>query len=255
MNLNPTLFYNLIPTVLTMIILVMINIFAYLFIRDGFPAPTKQSLVYKLIASSMFILFGLYVMVFLNSSYGGIYEDLIMTGLFVSLFGDFFWSADAFMENHSNHAKEIAYGIGGVFYVSANMCYTVAFLKAAVSEGWHLDLMFFVVLLLLFAVLMVGKQLLGVKLTRQPVAVLLYALMLCLLVTAGGTLSLHQNEYGVASLALLGGSLLYLLSNICSGLKFLHPERYDNLLIRAVQVMSYYVAQILIATTMAFVVV
>ncbi len=223
-----------------------------MFLKYYWPTKCKQSLLFKMISSTLFIFAGLLAMKI--SANNTQYATLIMWGLF------FGWIGDLFLHLLSN--KLVYFAIGLFAFLGGHIFYIIAFQKAiyttysdAGALKWYeiLAVLVIVGLLILYAV----KKKMDYK-NPKAIAILLYALTISTMLVKAcryciGELAYGMNEHMfMVFFTVLCGAILFVLSDGSLGILMFSGNEVKRPL-RIFNIGTYYAAQLLLAASIFFV--
>lgn len=213
-------------------------IFVPLFIRSGWPKTKRSSLFIKMVCSTVFVLFGLYVLQFgQNKTYG----MQIFIGLICGWVGDIFLTMGPFFPEGNKRIENTITILGGLAFFAGHILYIVAFFSVSEKKTALFLILYFVTL----AIEIVLKQILRLKMGGMTIPILVYAMMVTLMFTSGVVAGLSA---GIPALCV--GAGLFLLSDLTLGVKTFSPK-FNTLPVRILYLTAYYVAQMLLVHSIA----
>lgn len=218
------------------ILLVAEIIFAAEFIIAGYPKATKKGFAFKMIASSIFLINGI---VAYSHSDNLRYAELVTAGLAFGLLGDIFLTMDPFIKNKQSKKLPLVFVVlGGVFFLLGHGAYITAFI-VMIKQKSAFDLTLFAVTaaVTLTAVLLIGA-LLRIKPGRLLPGVVIYAAAVCLGVNG-------YPDKLITKAVLISAPVLFIISDSTLALKAFDKERFGTLTLRAVNLGTYFLAQML----------
>ena len=223
-------------------------VFAVLFIKAGYPESTKKGFVFKMFASCIFLITGIYS----ASPPGcGRYSYLIIAALCAGLIGDVFLTFDPFIKDKSNKKKSAFFVLlGGLFFIAGHGIYIAAF-AGELKKGGAFRLPVFLAgaalaFVSVFALIFISK----VKPGKALAAIAVYAAAISCMFAMGLCLALGgEFPSNAARVFLIAAPLLFIISDSSLLLKAFDKERFDNLAVRSVNLGTYYLAQMLFAVT------
>lgn len=221
-----------------------------MFIKSGWPKSKKSTLYIKMVSSTVFVGYAIFNIFLSDAGFGGRYQQLILIGLVLGWIGDVFMTFDPFLEGKPKSLSDTVALIGGASFLAGHIFFISAFIKAAKFEGATLfGVPFFIALAVLMVLLILTKIILKLKLGKFAIPVAVYALMIDFMFSSG--LSLAVGVGGVMAFITLGvGTLLFVVSDFNLGLKIFDGERFNTLSIRTAYIVTYYIAQMLIAASL-----
>ena len=219
-------------------------IFSFLFIKEGFPEATKKGFCFKMCAAAVFVLNGIYAY-FQGEKTA--YAISIIIALIFGFWGDLFLALSPFVKNKENEKKLVTFFVlfGGVFFLLEHVTYIVTFAKELKEEGAFSAIVFVSVLV---AVLIIGVALavaLKLKLGKFTVPIIIYAIAIssmlaisvCLAINGGGSIKMR--------IILFAAPILFVISDSTLVLKIFDKKRFDNMLVRSINLGTYFLAQML----------
>ena len=221
-----------------------------MFIKSGWPKSKKLTLYIKMISSTVFVGYALFNIFRSNAGFDGKYQQLILIGLILGWAGDVFMTFDPFLENKPKSLSDTVALIGGASFLAGHIFFISAFISAAKMAGAVLfGIPFFIAFAVLMILLITVKTVLKLKLDKFAIPVAVYALMIDFMFSSG--LNLAVGIGGIGAFVTLGlGTLLFVVSDFNLGLKIFDGERFNTLSTRTVYIVTYYIAQMLIAASL-----
>lgn len=219
-------------------------IFAVGFIIAGYPKSTKKGFAFKMIASSIFLING--IMAYLRSD-NLRYATLVTAGLAFGLLGDIFMTIDPFIKNKQSKKLPLLFVIlGGAFFLLGHGAYIAAFI-VMIKQKSAFDLTLFAVTaaVTLAAVLLIGV-LLRIKPVRLLPGVVIYAAAVCCVLAAAVCLGVKgYPDRPIIAAVLISAPALFIISDSTLAIKAFDKERFGTLTLRAVNLGTYFLAQML----------
>lgn len=226
------------------ILLVAEIIFAAEFIIAGYPKATKKGFAFKMIASSIFLINGI---VAYSHSDNLRYAELVTAGLSFGLLGDIFLTMDPFIKNKQSKKLPLVFVVlGGVFFLLGHGAYITAFI-VMIKQKSAFDLTLFAVTaaVTLTAVLLIGA-LLRIKPGRLLPGVVIYAAAVCCVLAAAVCLGINgYPDKLITKAVLISAPALFIISDSTLAIKAFDKERFGTLTLRAVNLGTYFLAQML----------
>jgi len=220
------------------------------FIKWGWPELTKKSLYIKTVCSAMFVLFSVFGMLLVNKGLALEYQRKIFIGLCLGFVGDVLLTTEPFFKNNKT-ANGVASILGGVAFLAGHIFYIVSFFKEMSLFGLSVGPLFWCTFAITLAIVISLKFILNVKLGKLAVPVLVYAIMIDVMFSSALTLGIGCGKLLLVFL-LGGGALLFVVSDLNLALKIFDGKRFHTLPNRCIYIITYYIAQILIASTVLF---
>ena len=228
-------------------------VFACLFIKAGYPEATKKGFFFKMLASSVFLVNGVYSA--LSSGAGGRFSSLIITALALGLAGDVFLTFDPFIKDKTDKKKSAFFILlGGVFFLAGHIVYMVAFageikLKNAFSPLIFISgtacVLIFVFALIIFSRVKTGKAIIPIGIYAAAISCM-FAMGLCLALKG-------CPDNPAAKLLLIAAPALFIISDSSLLLEFFDKERFNNMTVRSINLGTYFLAQMLFGLMTKFV--
>lgn len=226
-------------------------LFVPLFLKAMWPNPTKKSLLLKMICASLFVAVGVLSM-YISENFTT-FAIMMLVGLIFGWLGDFFL--------HVN-TTFICFCIGFTNFLVGHLVYIAAYIKTltVLSPGYdHFNAVeicavaILVVLALFFAI----KFKLNIPGIISKFFIALYFVILALMfvkATALGYAYLSTGAtYGwVALVVLCFGSLNFLASDVLIGI-IMFGGKKKNYPLKIVNIVTYFVAQVLLALSILFI--
>lgn len=222
------------------------------FLKYYWPTKCKQSLLFKMISATLFVLCGVFAMK--ASGNNTSYATLIIIGL---VFG---WLGDYFLHSLKDRMVEfiigvIAFLIGHIFYIAAFYHALKTLEPDAKLINWYDFATVGVVLALVMIYVVVGK--LYQKKGPMVIGLLLYGIFLTAMVVKAALYMYAEWNYGIndtmipAILTVGIGSVFFFLSDFSLFLILTGDEAKRGM--RIFNIVTYFIAQILLACTILFV--
>ena len=226
-------------------------VFAVLFIREGYPQSTKKGFAFKMIASAIFVANGLYA--YFQSGKNA-YGLTVLLALLLGFVGDIFLTFDPFLKDKSNKKLSTFFVVlGGVFFLAGHICYLLAFLRLLKASGTFRLPTFLCALCAVPVVFAVVLLALKIHLKAFTVPVFLYAVAISSMFAAAVCLALHGHAgQPTLQVLLFAAPLLFIVSDASLVLKSFDQDRFGNLTMRAVNLGTYYLAQMLFGLSVLF---
>lgn len=219
-------------------------IFAAEFIIAGYPKATKKGFAFKMIASSIFLINGI---VAYSHSDNLRYAELVTAGLAFGLLGDIFLTMDPFIKNKQSKKLPLVFVVlGGAFFLLGHGAYITAFI-VMIKQKSAFDLTLFAVTaaVTLTAVLLTGA-LLKIKPGRLLPGVVIYAAAVCCVLAAAVCLGVSgYPDKLITKAVLISAPVLFIISDSTLAIKAFDKERFGTLTLRAVNLGTYFLAQML----------
>ena len=225
------------------------------FLSYYWPERCKKSFQWKTVASSLFVLIGIFAMK--ASGNNTPYADFIIWGLILGMAGDLLLHA---------LSQKMVYLVSGVLaFLGGHIFYVVAIQKAikttypgAAVFAWYEILAVILVVVLSLGVLILGKF---VKVEQPLIVAGLsgYLVFLTTMLVKAFSFVIGEFAYGtndhmvMISLTVALGGLLFFISDITMGLLILNKPKFETKKMRFFNIGTYYVAQILLGSSIFFV--
>ena len=238
---------------LFLILLVIDVAIGLIYAKKGHPKVDMTAFWLKMLASGIFVLNGVYL--YFNSSESS-YGRLIVTGLVLGMVGDALLSFDPFIKKNQYEQRNIVITtvIGAMAFLAGHIVYIVAFIKAMLAKDAFNPIVYIVSLVIISVITVTVKTRLKIRLKKLLVPFIIYSLGLASMASFAVSLALSAFSGHIAQQAVLFiGPVFFMISDASLGMKFADRERFGSLKIRYVTLFTYYVAQMLIGYTIAFV--
>lgn len=222
------------------------------FLKYYWPKKCKQSLIFKMISATLFVLCGVFAMKISGNNTS--YAHLMVLGLVFGWLGDYFL--------HSLKDRMIEYIIGVVAFLVGHIFYIAAFyhaLKTLKPDAKLLNWYDFVAVGIVFVLVTLYVVLKKIYQKKGPMVIglMLYGIFLTAMVVKACLYMYAEWDYGVSdtmvpALLTVGiGSVFFFLSDlslffILTGDEVKKGMRYFNII-------TYFIAQILLAVSILFV--
>lgn len=223
-----------------------------IFLRYYWPTKCKQSMLFKMISATLFVLCGVFAMKISGNNTP--YATLMLWGL---VFG---WFGDLFLHWLKNVMPIFVLGV--VAFLTGHIFYVIAFQKAiektypgSATFEWY-EVLFVAVSVILVTILAVikgfYKDRAGMTAGLTVYGVLLLAMFAKTARYAIGEWAYGTNDNVVAVfITVLGGGIFFAVSDILLGYILMFKDEKRSL--RIINIVTYFIAQILLASSILFV--
>lgn len=223
-------------------------VFVPLFLKYYWPEKCAKSMTYKMISATLFILCGFFAMKISGNNTP--YAELIMWGLAFGWLGDLLlhWLKD----------KMAIFALGVVAFLTGHIFYVIALQKAikttypaAKAFEWY-EILFVAVVIIgvtIFAILQgFYKDRAGITAGLTAYGVLLLAMFAKTARFAIGEWAYGTNDNVLAVfITVLGGGFFFAVSDILLGYIIMFKDK--NRILRIINITTYFIAQILLASS------
>lgn len=220
-----------------------------LFIKAQWPKKTKKSLALKMICASLFVAIAVTGMV--GGQNYSLYAILMVVGFIMCWFGDLFLHVSP---------KQIYFFIGLIFFLIGHIffasAYTIA-VKDMFPEASFFDWREMIAIVALLIIGVVGRRLtMSHKLGKATVPVLIYTVALLTMFVKASSLGIRYAmagmpyAIGVCLLLCIGGAL-FVISD--STLVYINFDKRKKLPLKAVNLVTYFGAQVMLACSLLFI--
>lgn len=225
------------------------------FLKYYWPQRCKMSFIWKIVASTLFVLAGFFAMKASGNSTP--YADNIMWGLIFGMIGDLLL--------HALTQKMLPLVLGVISFLTGHIFYVMAIQKAIKTTypnagvlEWFEILAIVVVVALTLGILLIGKL---IKTDQIPILVGLscYLVFLTAMLVKAFRFVIGEWAYGtndnmvMIAITVALGALLFFISDLTLGLIMLNRERFETRKMRIFNIATYYIAQILLGSSIYFV--
>ncbi len=226
-------------------------VFVPWFLKVMWPNPSKKSLLLKMICASLFVGVGV-LAIFIADNHTE-YAYTMLLGLVLGWIGDFFL--------HVN-STQICFGIGFTSFLIGHIVYIVSYIRAlanifpdySVVNGVEIcaAVALCIIALVCYVKLKLDMPGIFVKLSMGSYFVILVT-MFVKATALGVNYLISGGQYGVvALLVLMLGSLCFLVSDVVLGFIMFGGFK-KNYPIKIVNIVTYFAAQVLLATSILFI--
>ena len=221
-------------------------VFAVLYVNYGFPKVTKLSFFYKMFASLIFVINGVlaYVM-----STGSTYGKTVIAGLALGFAGDALLAIDPFLKGKALEHKTVFGVAGAAFFFLGHIMYIISFIIEIKKENAFSLPLFLIAWIVMLAIGIAIKIKLKVALGKFAYPVLAYALALCAMCSLGICLAVHNGGNRLLQLFLIIGPLCFVFSDATIVLRMFYKDKYETIPMRYANLITYFVSQMLIGTS------
>lgn len=223
------------------------------FLKIYWPNRTIKTLTAKMICSVVFVLCGIFAVQ--ASGNNTLYADYIVWGLVFGMIGDLFL--------HSIKGSNVSFAIGVVSFLAGHIFYIMAFQRAIYTTGFSKGLFtwYEILIVLVIAIIAVIYCIKATVFQRKGIlayGVLIYGVVLAIMFAKSLRYVIGEIAFGVNdNMAMVAvtvglGALLFALSDISLGL-ILSSDKPRVRSHRIFNIVTYYVAQVLLAASVFFV--
>lgn len=227
-------------------------IFASLFIKAGYPKATKKGFSFKMCAATVFVLNGIYAYFQGEKS---AYTISIIIALIFGFWGDLFLALSPFVKNKESSKKLLTVFmlIGGIFFLLEHVTYIVTFAKELKERDAFNVLIFACVLLAVLAIGIITAVVLKLKLGKFTVPILIYALGISSMLAISVCLAISLSGNIKMQLILFTAPILFIISDSTLALKIFDKKRFDNMPVRIINLLTYFIAQMLFGLSILYI--
>ncbi len=236
---------------------ILFLIFLPLYDKAYWPEPTKKSLTFKMIAATAFVGIGVLGMLITDNT--SQYANLMIPGLALGWFGDLFMH----IPHPPGKPRMSVVYIGAAGFLVGHIFYVMAFVKStfALTENNQLftlpEIIAAVVIFLAFSLML--KPVFKFDLSNKFINVTLHiysVFLIVMLVKAcifGVTYYTSGSENGLwGMIILVVGGIFFFISDLTLGIRLLGVGK-GNKTIKTVSLYAYFIAQLLLATSILFI--
>ncbi|MCR4594695.1 MAG: lysoplasmalogenase [Clostridiales bacterium] len=227
-------------------------VFASLFIRFGWPGPTRKGFACKIVASATFVIYT-FVLAFMGKTMHDTYALFIILGIICGFIGDVVMALEAFIDRNNQKLLTATVICGGIVFFGGHILYVIGFLKSisAVNDTlhWYTPVWLITLLVLIFS----GQRMLHFKMGKFAKLCIPYALALGTMSACAATMAFTVYKGNIIpQLCLIIGSLCFVTTDSVLCLKLLWAKRFTTWPQRVIYLSTYYMAQMLIASSVYF---
>lgn len=220
------------------LILFFISLFTLIYFI--YKSKKNYAFIFKTITSILFISTG--IICHMKSQGDNYYFLLIIIGLIFSLFGDMFL---ALKINHKDGSLNKYFLYGVVSFSLTHVMYIIAF----VHLGFFNIIELIVALVLAFVAISVLKSNKNIDFKNMLIPASIYSFIICLM-TFESIKLVFLLKFDMGTCLLLVGALLFIFSDIV--LSFILFDKHHKKYLSAINLITYYTGQFLIASTLLF---
>lgn len=236
---------------------ILFFVFVPLYDKAYWPEPSKKSLTFKMIAATAFVGIGILGMFISDNS--SQYANLMIVGLLLGWFGDLFMHIP---HPPGNPRMSVVY-IGAAGFLVGHIFYVTAFVKATASliANYNFftipEIITFLVLFVAFALMLKPVFKFEYKNLFMQIALYIYSAFLMVILIKccvfGVTYYMAGAENGIIGmLILLVGGIFFFISDLTLGIRLLGSGK-GNKTIKTVSLYAYFLAQLLLSTSILFI--
>lgn len=236
---------------------ILFFIFMPLYDKAYWPEPSKKSLTFKMIAATAFVGIGICGMLLTDNH--SQYANLMIVGLLLGWFGDLFMHIP---HPPGNPRMSVVY-IGAAGFLVGHIFYVTAFVKttASLTTSYNFftlpEIIAFFVLFIAFALMLKPVFKFEFKNLFMQIALYIYSMFLIVMLIKscvfGITYYVAGAENGlIGMLILLVGGIFFFVSDLTLGIRLLGSGK-GNKVIKTVSLYAYFLAQLLLSTSILFI--
>ena len=220
--------------------------FAFKFIMAGWPESTKKGFVYKMFASAVFVAAGIYSFVSVKEK--SFYATAILCGLILGFTGDIFLTLDPFIKDKKSKMNTAAIIIGGACFLFGHICFISAFVREMLARDAFSPVVTAAVWAGVMLVILGLKLILNIKAGKLTIPVFIYAAVIAFMAACAVCLA-KSLATDIPKAIIIAAPFLFILSDFSLMVKFFDGERFNTLPVRALNLGSYYLSQMLLAVS------
>ncbi len=236
---------------------VLFLVFVPLYDKAYWPEPTKKSLSCKMVAATAFVLIGVFGMLITDNKSD--YATTMITGLALGWFGDLFMH----IPHPPNNPRMSVVYIGATGFLIGHIFYVVAFVKStmALTPDYKFltipEIIAFALIFVAFSLMLepvfkfkYANKFMKVTLHIYSVFLIVMLIKSCIF---GITYFTSGAKNGLAAmLILIVGAIFFFVSDFTLGLRLIGGAK-GNKTVKTVSLYAYFIAQLLLATSILFV--
>ena len=232
-------------------------IFVHLYDKTYWPEPTKKSLTCKMIAATMFVAIGVIGMLMRDNT--SQYAKMMIIGLLLGWFGDLFMHIP---HPPGNPRMSVVY-IGAAGFLVGHIFYVAAFFKSTVAITGNNkflsvpEIIAFFIIFIAFALMLEPVFKFKFNNNFMKTGLYVYSIFLIIMLIKackfGITYFTGGSENGLyGMLILLVGGILFFISDLTLGIRLIGGGK-GNKTIKTVSLYAYFMAQLLLSTSILFI--
>lgn len=226
-------------------------VFFPIFIKAQWPDPTYKSFTFKMLSASVFLGYGL----FLACTMGWSKFTLFMVlGLIGGWLGDMFLHLEPFIPEDSKHGNDITFVLGLLAFLAGHIMYVIAYITGINTLGFTIPWFTYVIAAAIVAVCIAVKFIAKIKLGIAAVPVLLYAMTISTMLSMACVFGVSvMGTSAVFGIILIVGAILFVVSDGTLVFCIFGSEKAKtNYPLKVVNLTTYFIAQMLLASTIFF---
>ncbi len=236
---------------------ILFLVFLPLYDKAYWPEPTKKSLTCKMIAASAFVGIGICGMLMTDNT--SQYANTMIIGLCLGWFGDLFMHIP---HPPGNPRMSVVY-IGAAGFLVGHIFYVAAFVRATatLTENYNFlttpEIISFFVLFISFALMLKPVFKFQFNNLFMRIALYLYSMFLIIMLIKSFVFGITYYATGaengfIGMLILLVGGILFFISDLTLGIRLLGSGK-GNKTIKTLSLYAYFLAQLLLSTSILFI--
>ena len=240
-----------------MLCYVLFFIFVPLYDKAYWPEPTKKSLACKMVAATAFVGIGILGMFITGNN--SQYANLMIIGLLLGWFGDLFMH----IPHPPNNPRMSVVYIGATGFLVGHIFYVTAFVKTTASLVTNYkfftipEIIAFAVLFVAFALMLKPVFKFQFKNLFMQITLYIYSMFLLVMLIKSCGFGITYYTAGaknglIGMLILVIGGIFFFISDLTLGIRLLGSGK-GNKTIKTVSLYAYFIAQLLLSTSILFI--
>lgn len=232
-------------------------IFVPLYDKAYWPEPTKKSLACKMVAATAFVGIGILGMFITGNN--SQYANLMIIGLLLGWFGDLFMH----IPHPPNNPRMSVVYIGATGFLVGHIFYVTAFVKTTASLVTNYkfftipEIIAFAVLFVAFALILKPVFKFQFKNLFMQITLYIYSMFLLVMLIKSCVFGITYYMAGaknglIGMLILVIGGIFFFISDLTLGIRLLGSGK-GNKTIKTVSLYAYFIAQLLLSTSILFI--
>lgn len=223
-----------------------------LFIKAQWPKPCVKSFVLKMASASVFLAYGVYLACKVE---WGTFALYMVLGLIGGWLGDLLLHLKPFLPEDSKLGEALSFVSGLLAFLAGHIMYVIAYIYAILNFGFKISWQTYVIIAAVIVIAVIVKFAAKIKLGIAAVPVVFYCATIATMLSMAITLSSIVIEHSVfCAVVLVVGAVLFVISDgtlvFCM---FGNESQKKNFPLKAVNLTTYFIAQMLLASTILLV--
>lgn len=220
-----------------------------IFIKVQWPKPSYASFVTKMISSSIFVGYGVYLATI--TGWDSKFTLFMVIGFIGGWLGDLLLHLDPFLGENNKIGKAVSFVLGLLAFLAGHIMYVIAYVYGINTLGYKIGWATYALITVIVAVAVIIAIISKLKLGIAVAPVALYALTISIMLGMATTLGVNVFIVSpLVSVVLISGAILFVISD--STLVFCifgSDKAKTNFPLKVLNLATYFIAQMLLGSS------